>query len=453
MNARRCLGVLRTSLLALFVAALCIAHGCPAHALTLRDAVGGALENHPSVAAAEAERAQARAAAGIASAAWLPTLSVAGSLTRYEEPMLVFPIHRLDFLHLPTFDETLIQGGVTASYTLFEGAGRIGRIRQACAAERAATFAGEAVEQGVIAQVTRAYLQALHQSEVLAAHDARLLALQAEKKRVQDLWSVGRAAQIQILQTEAAIANAEADRVAIAGALELAQRELARLTGLPVDSAQADRLEDFTIVDSLPASSDELLSQALAANPQVEESRARVRAADAGVGVARSERWPELNALGSYLAYADGSGEDTYEWNVGLRLAWPLFTGGAVGKGVERARATRAGTQAGLALAELQVRDELDRAWNAHAEARARMASLEAAVAATGEVVRIQQLLVQTGAGTESDYLNAEADLLEARAALSNARHGALGAQVELARVSGRLSREWIDLHIGERKR
>ena len=439
----------RSAGVAVLVAAALAFPARSAAPLTLPQAVGAALDTHPSLAVARAGRAEAHAALGQARAAWLPRLSAAGSVMRYEEPMMIYPIHRLSLFALPAFDETLLQGGVTLTYTLFDGAARIGGVRQARALEEAAGSAGAAAEQALIARVAVTYLAVLNSREILAAHDHRLTALAAEQRRVEDLLLVGRAAEIQILQTAAALANAVAERVRAAGALELAEQELARLMDAPVDSVRAERLTPFTLADSVPPSREALVAEALAANPLLDETRRRLRAAEAGMLVARSARWPALTAVGNYLGWADGSTNDVWEWNAGLQVAWPLFSGGAISKGVERARAARQGAGGSVELAELEVCGEVDRALTALDEARARTVSLEAAVAASAEVVRIQKLALEAGSATESDYLEAEADLLAARATLADARQRDLGARIELARVTGRLSREWIAQQTG----
>jgi outer membrane protein TolC len=76
--------------------------------------------------------------------------------------------------------------------------------------------------------------------------------------------------------------------------------------------------------------------------------------------------------------------------------------------------------------------------------ARAGVEALETAVEQSAEVERIRQLSLQVGSGTETDYLEAEAALLSNRASLVQARHAEMGARVELARVTGALTPEWL---------
>ena len=59
--------------------------------------------------------------------------------------------------------------------------------------------------------------------------------------------------------------------------------------------------------------------------------------------------------------------------------------------------------------------------------------------------MRIERLRLETGTGTQTDYLRAEADLLEVRSRLIEARHVELVSRMDLARLSGRLDRTWLN--------
>ena len=97
-----------------------------------------------------------------------------------------------------------------------------------------------------------------------------------------------------------------------------------------------------------------------------------------------------------------------------------------------------------LRLAELDAAARVDRAWSAMEESRARTASLSTAVAGFSEVARVEKLRLDTGTGTQTDYLKAEADLLNTRADLAGARYGLLTARVTLALATGQLSPAWL---------
>ncbi|MDO8667184.1 MAG: TolC family protein, partial [Gemmatimonadales bacterium] len=70
--------------------------------------------------------------------------------------------------------------------------------------------------------------------------------------------------------------------------------------------------------------------------------------------------------------------------------------------------------------------------------------ALRSAVEQSEEVARIERLSLEVGSGTQTDYLDAEANLLRARASLIEARHAEISARIELARIAGELSPDWI---------
>ncbi|KPK03892.1 MAG: hypothetical protein AMS20_09675 [Gemmatimonas sp. SG8_28] len=93
---------------------------------------------------------------------------------------------------------------------------------------------------------------------------------------------------------------------------------------------------------------------------------------------------------------------------------------------------------------ELTSRERLDHALTASREQRARAEAVAMAVRHLTEVTRIERLALETGTGTQTDFLRAEADLHRARAALVQAEYGELLAQLELANATGDLSMDWL---------
>src|SRR3989304_728014 len=86
-----------------------------------------------------------------ASSPWLPAPQRGATAMRYEKPMLVYPLHGLDFSELPRFEKTLLQAGLTLDFTLFDAA-RGARIRRARQQWRAPDASLEAAQQALVAR-------------------------------------------------------------------------------------------------------------------------------------------------------------------------------------------------------------------------------------------------------------------------------------------------------------
>jgi outer membrane protein TolC len=419
-----------------------------ASTLSLHSAVGRALEQYPSIGAARAATDEARAAKGEALAARVPGVRVSAAGTRSDEPSIVSPIHAFDPRAFPPFNETVLTGSATLSYTLFDGGARGGRIARARALVRSSEVSLDDASQSLAWRVIRNYLDVVARRRVLDAHDRRLEALRSERDRIAQRFAVGRAAEVDRLRIEAALASAEADQVQASIALDAAERDLARFIGGAQRDASASRLVPVALADSIVAPRESLRAQALERNAALLRARHQAAAADAGAAAARGARWPQLRLTGTYAYYADPEGYHADEWSGALALSYDVFTGGATTNAIRRADATRRSALEQLRQATVDLEHDLDRALALHRESRARVASLGSAVARYGEVARIQGLLLESGAGTQTDYLNAQADLLTARAGLSTARADQIAARAEIARVVGVLDLDWIDRNL-----
>lgn len=412
--------------------------------LGLTEVLESALRTHPTVVGAEARLSAASARAGEARAAWLPTLSVTALANRYQEPMVVAPLHGFDISSPPAFDETLYQAHASAEYTLFDGGGRGARIRASESVESAAVSGVAAARDAVLADATSAYLAALTTRDVLRAHDQRVRALEEELDRAGLLYREGKTARLAVLRTEAAVSRARADRVAADEGLRLALRRLARASGLELGRIRDAELAEVQLRDVALPGRDALVVRALAANPGLAQAGSRVTAAETGVVAARSSYLPRIALSGRYSAFDAPTTDVTGEWQAGVRVSYPLFTGGARSAGLERARAEAEAARAEHRLAAQGVADAVDAALLAYRSAGSRVRALEAAVAQSAEVARIEALALASGSGVQTDYLRAEAELLEARSALAEARHAVVEARVRLAQVTGSLTPEWL---------
>jgi len=439
------------ALLALAMAAawntpLCSQDPEPASRLTLNTAVASALEHHPNALAAEAGFAAATAAVGEVSALRLPQLAFEASATQYQEPMIVAPLHALDITRAPEFDRTLIRGTASVAYTLFDGGVRGSRVRGARAEASAAEYMRESAVATLITVVTQTYLQVLTARDVLAAHDTRLTALEAERDRIERMFAEGTTARVSVLRAKAAIAQARAERVATAAALDVAEKSLARLTGISPSETTAERLVPIQLQHpSQSLDRRTLVEQAETTNPELQRARSKHDVALSTRRAASATWLPSISLFGGYLGFGSAGGDLVTEWQGGAKVSYPIFTGGARSKTVARTGALVEIALQEVRQVEFSVQDGVDRGLSAVRESQVRVAAVAEAVDHLFEVARIERLTLDAGAGTLTEYLRSEAELLRARALLIEARNTEIAARVELARIVGQLSPTWLE--------
>ena len=405
--------------------------------LTLQEAMRRAVEQSPSISALSLEEDAARAVAAENRASRLPSLALGANATRYSDPMVVTPIHGFTPGNLPQFDETLVQSALTASYTLFDAGAREARIAQAERLAGAAAATTEDARQTVALRAAVVYSQVTSRAAIVAAHDSRLRSLDAERRRVGQLEDVGRVPRVDVLRVDAAIAAAVAERADAAAGLNAAERELSRLTNLPLDQTRAANLA--RLPESSGTGARELLETRLDDTPQLRAARERVEAQRELVAAARSARWPRFDATANYLTFATNRDVASNEWNLGVQMRFSIFDAGATAARVARATAAAAAAERQLAAARLESGVALDRAIDELARSNAVVESLRVAVARFEEVVRVELLRLENGAGVQTDYLRAEADLVAARANLAAATYAASLAEMSIARITGTL--------------
>ena len=415
--------------------------------LTLAEVVTHALSTHPSRAQSAALVARAEAARREQRSALLPSLVTEASLTRFEEPMVVAPLHGFDPRSPPRFDRTLAQANVSLGYTVWDGGARGARLERAALQVAAARAAEEAATESLIAESVRRYAALQTARELAAASAAAVQALAAERTRAARLLEQGRVARVALLRAEAALSGARAEQASADAQLEVAERDVARLTGLPQSAVHGRPLERVAVRATAPER-DAAIRQAQSANAEVRRLRAQLAATTAGEAEARAQWWPRLQLGGRYIRYGSGEGDAGGEWQGGVQLSYALFTAGARPAAQDRARAESRAAAAELAQAELRAAEAVDRAHALLTSARARTEALAAAAEQSAEVARIEKLALDTGAGVQTDYLSAEAALLRARAALTEARLAEVLAWIELARASGVLTPTWVEQNV-----
>jgi outer membrane protein TolC len=376
---------------------------------------------------------------------------------RFAEPMVTAPLHGFNPQQPPIFDRTLLQGGISLGYTLFDGGARGARRARA----EALMGAGEAGYTGarseLLRDVVQAYLRVSTAAELVAANAERVAALEGERDRATQLLERGSAARVVVLRAEAGLGAARAEWFAARGEFEVALGDLARLTGLGQPGLASALLVPVRLAGGASAQSgparalpdrEALLQRALASNPEITRLERLVGVADATLTEARSLWFPSVAAVGRYTEYASGLGREQGDWQGGIQLSFPLFTGGTRRAFSDRAAAEYRSSRAELEVARLMVASALDRALAAVETEHARAAALGAAHERAAEVARIERLALDAGAGVQTDYLTAEAELLQVRAAWSAARGAEIGAYVELARIVGELSLEWLERNL-----
>lgn len=412
--------------------------------LSLGGAIRMGLETHPIIAAAQAGQRVALAAAREARSSRLPNVQLEASAVRFQQPMIVAPLHAFDPTQPPVFNSTLLQSRLLANYVLFDGGRRSGATAQSDAFASASRAGTMAAGMDVIIRVSTAYLELLTTQSLNEAADSRLQALTAEHLRVTQLVESGRAARVDLLRVDAARAQAAAAASDAASQLAWHRGRLERELGQPPQTLASVSLAPAPDPPTQSRGISDLITAAILTSPDLEAVRASADAADAARRIATATRLPSLRLSGGYQTFGGAAGDFSAEWQAGLSVSYPVFRPTRSPQ-IDRAAAAASESLETVRVARLELEQRVERTAHSILDGRVRTDALETAITHLEEVTRIEQLALSAGAGVQSEYLRAESELFEARFQLARVRHGLVLAHLSLARSTGELTPEWVD--------
>jgi outer membrane protein len=370
---------------------------------------------------------------GQAYSAYLPDVSLGGTLARYGDSVL------------PN-DYTGWRVGLDAQYLLYDFGGRAAQRDAAESLLAAALASQDASVRDLYLQTVTAYFNLLTaQAAIVSAREVEasaLAALQAAAARV----AAGTGIPADRLQAKTIYTQRQIERIRAEGAAERLQGELAALMG---DASQ----NRFTVVEDerafnqttdMSIAVDKLIEAARSRRPELRAAQARLEASEADVRRAEADGKPRLSAFAG-AQWQDGGFLDSSSSSLGVNLTIPLFTGFRNTYQIAAAQ-----TQAELAAVERdgvqnQVALEVWRAYHklkTETEADSRSNDLVESATATEKLALGRY---QAGLGILLDVLTAQASLAQARYTQLLTRLGLRVARAELAQAIGELSWDWLE--------
>jgi outer membrane protein len=317
---------------------------------------------------------------GIAKSALFPTISaLALARTARQNDLYVGGFYR---------DTTgVFQPALNLNYLIFDFGGRSGAINAARAEMFAADFAFNDVHRNIIFQTVASYYRLLNALGQQEAAKATLLNAQTVEKDTQTRLDHGLATLPDLLEAQAATAQADYDLQAAIGALETAQADLSTTLGLPPGAQfQVQDISELPVPDALTDTADQAVDRALAQRPDLLQRVANLRSAEASIQQARSNYFPSLSFDGWGGMQRDYGQRDINPsryagreaWSVELRLQWTLFDGFRREHAIAEAKAQRAQARAEIDALRDQISDEV---WRAYSQAKTALRQKQAAAA------------------------------------------------------------------------
>jgi len=385
-----------------------------------------ALENNIDLRAALARIDQARAAAKIAGAPLLPSADAsAGAGWNRNNPASG-----------KTTSENRGSLGVSVGYEVdLFGRNRAG-LNAAEASLRGSVYDRDALELVVKSDVAQGYFLLLNLRERMDIAKNNLENSREVLRIVEARYNAGTASALDVSRQKTSLASAEASLTALGNQARAAENALSILLGrAPVDLKLKTRSLAAVTVPKIPLSQP---SAVVAQRPDIRAAEETLVAANADIGAARAAFFPVLNlGLDTTVARSPLSDPASVALALAASAAAPIFKGGQLQGGVDRARARQAELAENYRKTVLTSMQEVENALSSAKAAREREVSLSTAMQEARKAYTLSRDLYEAGSVDYQTMLDAERTLLSAEDNHASVRLELLNAAVDLYKSLG----------------
>ncbi|MES1256936.1 MAG: efflux transporter outer membrane subunit [Acidobacteriota bacterium] len=402
----------------------------------LTELVKTALARNYDLRIASARVLQARAQLGITRSQQLPAVDVSAQFTASRGSS----VGSITFIPKGTpLDAAYHTEGFTLGWELDVW----GRIRRLTEAARAQYLASEEARRGVvttlIGDVTSSYfnlreadleLSIANQTKEIATNSLRLTTLRKNG---------GTSTLLDVRQAEQFLYTAAAQIAAAHRQIEETENQLSLL--LANNPRTIDRGKDLNELTAPPAIPAGLPADLLARRPDIRSAEQSLIAANANIGAAKAQYFPQIELTGllgaqsrALTSLLTGPARD---WNFTPSVALPIFNAGRIRNGV---RLTEAQKQEALATYEKTIQTafrEVSDALVNYRQTSEQRAQQELLVKALQDSVRLSNLRYTGGLDSYLQVLDSERNLFEGNLVLARLKRDELVSVVSLYRALG----------------
>ena len=383
--------------------------------LNLEDAMQRAFNTNPAITIAGYERDSARASYNAArNSRWI-SISGTHSTQRsgYDDYHQV-KNNITGILSLSKEIGNAHANSLTASMPIFTGGKLNGTIKQAKAGYLISEQGLQKAYNDMRSTVTNGYFDMLQADNMQKLGRESVDRLADHLKNVEAQYEVGVVAKVDVLRSQVELANAKQSLIKAENAYQIAEANLNKIVGLPMDTQL--KLDNILVYTPYDNDMQYCLDYAAKHRPELEQAKQQVEAAKGALRVAISGHMPQVAATASQ-SWKDSNwpGDENGNWGVGVTVSMNIFDSGVTVSKIH-------GAEADLAKAHETYRDTVD-AVNLDVrsnylnlrEAEKRIDTTKLAVSQAEEDYRIAQLRYMNGVGTNTDVLDAQVALTDAK--------------------------------------
>ncbi|TYP92022.1 outer membrane protein [Fodinibius salinus] len=436
--------IVTTFVLVIITAVTAAGQSNPAQAdtLSLSQAVGLALEKNHNITIARNRAEIDENNATLGNAGYLPSLTANGSYRKsIENTTLNFSGNTPDTSRTGSISSQLA-GSLNAQYTLFDGFGNAYRLKSLKRQAKLGSVQSRLEIENTLLQVIQRYLQTIARAELATINRQSIDISEQRFKRAQKQYQMGGRTKVNLLNAEVAL-NQDSIRYVQSNAdLQDAKRNLLVLLG---EQPSGDIHVQKQISINRELNLQELMQSALQNNASLVTSELETKLAEVSLKQSRSDRYPQLNAEASYN-YTRSQSEanllsfqETNGLTGTLSLSFNIFNGFQRKIDIQNAKIRLRNSKEQQQLAQKQLRRDMRNAYEDYSTNIFLLDKQQLNVQTAELNFRRTQKAFKLGQVSNTEFREAQLNLLQARQELVNLKVNAKLSEIELLKLGGRL--------------
>jgi outer membrane protein TolC len=334
----------------------------------------------------------------------------------------------IDFNNPGRTDDLNLQAGL--QYRLYNGGRDQAGVKAAEAGVAVSEMQQVAVSSQLGFEVVRTFYTIAQAMDMLETHQASIKAIETSLVVARARFEAGDLLKADLLNIEVQESMARENLILAEHSLELTRKAFLNLLGLREGQVFIDTVQEG--IQELPE------DRSYGKRPELKGIEGQIEAAEAELRVAEGGRYPTVDGLAHYQfdggGVLHGSGDS---WMGGVRVNYPLFTGGKTEADIANARAKIARLAAEKQKLELTMDLEIKQADLAYKQAKERLQVTEKTLEQAKESARLSRIRFKEGVILASDLMNIETRLTEAQVRHTVAKTAIKVAVADLRRTTG----------------
>lgn len=311
-----------------------------------------------------------------------------------------------------------------------------------------AYFAFRNILDQVIATVKTQFYQVILNRALIGVQEEQVRLLESQLKDQQNRFEAGTVPRFNVLQAQVALSNQIPQLIAARNNYRISQLTLAKTLGLDFDPRRGDAAP-LEAVGEMPYEPREIslvsaIELGKERRPFLKQARANVLNQIEQVHVALGGFMPNFTSTGGYEVISspfNTSIDDVSRgWVFGLQGHWDLWDSGETYGRVKQQRALLSETKITYDDDVRQVELEIQQAYSNLVQNRELIQATAKSVEEADEALRLAKALLDAGAGTQLDVLNAQVQLATAESNRLQALFGYNSSLAEWERATGEQS-------------